>query len=131
MKTFKQYFVEDTFTEATKVVDDGSVLNVHHNDKHIGNIMKSSSDKKTPFRAYSKHWDMKRLHPTKKAAVDWLVQTHKTAINEEGAVAINAVGAGNIQGIGFGPKGEPGGRKAIMNKMLKRKPPNVVAKVSS
>lgn len=131
MKTFKQFY-EDMFTEATKVVDDGSVLNVHHDGKHVGNIMKSSSDKKTPFRAYSKHWDMKRLHPTKKAAVDWLVQTHKTAIREDvSGVAINAVGAGNVQGIGFGPKGEPGGRKAIMNKMLKRKPPNVVAKVSS
>lgn len=60
------------------------------------------------------------------------MKTFKQYFAEEmGGVAINAVGAGNVQGIGFGPKGEPGGRKAIMNKMLKRKPPNVVAKVSS
>lgn len=49
---------------------------------------------------------------------------------EDGAMAVNAVSAGNVQGIGFGPKGEPGGRKAVMNnKMLKRKPPNVVSKL--
>lgn len=131
MKTFKQYSAEDTFTEATKVIEDDSVLSVHHDGKHIGNIMKSYSDKKTPFKAYSKHWDMKRLHPTKKAAVDWLVQTHKTAISEEGEVAINAVGAGNVEGIGFGPKGEPGGRKAIINKMLKRKFPHVAPSIRS
>ena len=50
---------------------------------------------------------------------------------EEAGVAINAVGAGDVQGIGFGPKGEPGGRKAIMNKILKRKPVNVGSKVST
>lgn len=57
------------------------------------------------------------------------MKTFKQYFAEEGVVAINAVGAGNVQGIGIGPKGEPGGTKAIMNKMLKRKPPNVVAKV--
>lgn len=46
-----------------------------------------------------------------------------------GGVPGNAVSSGNVQGIGFGPKGEPGGRKPILGKMLKRKPPNVVAKV--
>jgi hypothetical protein len=35
--------------------------------------------KKTPHKAYSKHWDMSKLHKTKKDAVDWLVQTHETA----------------------------------------------------
>lgn len=50
--------------------------------------------------------------------------------HEEGPVAGNAVSSGNVQGMGFGPKGEPGGTKAIMNKtMLKRKVPNVVAKI--
>lgn len=49
---------------------------------------------------------------------------------QEDAVPGNAVSSGNVQGMGFGPKGEPGGTKAIMNKsMLKRKLPNVVAKV--
>lgn len=57
------------------------------------------------------------------------MKSFKQFVAEEGAVAINAVGAGNVQGIGFGPKGEPGGNKAVMNKMLKRKIPNVVAKV--
>jgi len=51
--------------------------------------------------------------------------------HEEGPVAVNSAGAGNVQGIGIGPKGEPGGTKAIMSKMLKRKFPNVVAKVST
>jgi len=152
MKTFEQFITErhiavcsecgeapcncddshGFMSESTKVVDDGPIMNVHHNDKHIGNIMKSSADKKLPFKAYSKHWDMKRLHSSKKAAVNWLVQTHKTAMNEDamgGGVAVNAVGAGNVQGIGFGAKGEPGGRKAILSKMFKRKMPNVVAKV--
>lgn len=46
--------------------------------------------------------------------------------NEDAGVAINAVSAGNVQGIGFGPKGEPGGRKAVLNKqLLKRRSPNV------
>lgn len=47
-----------------------------------------------------------------------------------GSVAINAVSAGNVAGIGYGPAGEPGGRKQIMSKnMLKRKKPNVAAKL--
>ena len=46
------------------------------------------------------------------------MKTFKQYFAEEGVVAINAVGAGNVQGIGIGPKGEPGGTKAIMNKML-------------
>jgi hypothetical protein len=41
--------------------------------------MQSFSNKKTPHKAYSKHWDMSKLHKTKKDAVDWLVQTHETA----------------------------------------------------
>lgn len=49
--------------------------------------------------------------------------------HEEGPVAGNAVSSGNVQGIGFGPKGEPGGTKAIMNKMLKRKLPDVATKL--
>ncbi len=49
-----------------------------------------------------------------------------------GSVAINAVGAGNIKGIGYGPEGEPGVRKAIMTKkILRRKAPNVGAKIST
>jgi hypothetical protein len=51
--------------------------------------------------------------------------------HEEGPVAGNAVSSGNVQGIGFGPKGEPGGTKAIMNKMLKRKLPDVAIKLST
>ena len=48
------------------------------------------------------------------------------------SVAANAVSAGNVAGIGFGPQGEPGGRKQIMNKkMIKRRAPNVDSKVSS
>ena len=69
--------------ETTKIVNDGGVMNVHHNGQHTGNIMKSFSDKKTPYKAYSKHWDMKNSHKSKKDAVDWLVQTHNTAIKEE------------------------------------------------
>jgi hypothetical protein len=65
------------------------------------------------------------------------MKTFKQFIKEDGVgmaagmVAVNAVGAGNVQGIGFGPNDEPGGRKAVMNKMLKRKSPNVGSKVSS
>lgn len=33
---------------------------------------------------------------------------------------VNAVGGGNVAGIGVGPQGEPG-RKAIIKKMIKRK----------
>jgi len=69
--------------EATKIITDGGVMNVHHNGHHIGNIMKSPSNKKTPYKAYSKHWDMKKLYKSKKDATDWLVQTHNTAMKEE------------------------------------------------
>ena len=69
--------------EATKIITDGGVMNVHHNGHHIGNIMKSPSNKKTPYKAYSKHWDMKKLYKSKKDAADWLVQTHNTAMKEE------------------------------------------------
>jgi len=75
--------------EATKIITDGGVMNVHHNGHHIGNIMKSPSDKKTPYKAYSKHWDMKKLSKSKKDATDWLVQTHNTAMKEE--VEVNEV----------------------------------------
>ena len=66
-----------------------------------------------------KKHDRKEKHPVKS-----FKQFH-----EEGPVAGNAVSSGNVQGIGFGPKGEPGGTKAIMNKtMIKRKFPNVATK---
>lgn len=47
-------------------------------------------------------------------------------------VAANAVSAGNVAGIGYGPDGEPGGKKHIMSKrILRRRKPNVDSKVSS
>lgn len=52
-----------------------------------------------------------------------------THVSEE--VAVNNAGSGNVPGIGVGPQGEPGGRKAIMNKMFKRKAANVGVKVST
>jgi hypothetical protein len=52
-------------------------------------------------------------------------------VKEEGSVAVNSAGSGSYAGIGVGPHGEPGGRKAVMNKMIKRKKPNVGSKVSS
>lgn len=52
-------------------------------------------------------------------------------LKEEGMVAVNAAGAGNVDGIGIGPRGEPGGRSSVVGKMLKRKNPNVAPKVSS
>jgi len=48
------------------------------------------------------------------------------------SVAANAIGAGNVAGIGYGPDGEPGGRRQIMNKkMIRRKAPDVGSKVHS
>ena len=44
---------------------------------------------------------------------------------------VNNVGGGSYEGTGVGPKGEPGGRKAIMNKMIRRKKANVDSKLSS
>jgi len=44
---------------------------------------------------------------------------------------VNNVGGGSYEGMGVGPKGEPGGTKAIMNKMTRRKKPNVDPKLSS
>lgn len=52
-------------------------------------------------------------------------------VKEESPVPVNAAGTGSIAGIGVGPQGEPGGRKSIMNKMIRRKTPNVGSKVSS
>jgi len=37
--------------------------------------------------------------------------------------AVNAAGGGNIAGIGIGPDGEPGGRKALLRKLLRRTSP--------
>ncbi len=50
---------------------------------------------------------------------------------EENAVPVNSAGSGSYVGIGVGSQGEPGGRKNIMNKMVKRKDPNVGAKIPS
>jgi hypothetical protein len=52
-------------------------------------------------------------------------------VKEEGPVAVNSAGSGSYAGIGVGAQGEPGGRKAIMNRMIRRKKPNVGSKVSS
>ena len=49
-------------------------------------------------------------------------------------VAVNNVGSGNVAGLGVGPQGEPPKHKALLSKvksMLKRKVPNVGAKLSS
>jgi hypothetical protein len=49
-------------------------------------------------------------------------------------VAVNNVGQGKIAGVGVGPAGEPGGRRALLNRvktMLKRKVPNVGSTTSS
>lgn len=75
------------------------------------------------------HKDKSKTIPRKeKHPVKSFKQFQEDAIG--GGVPGNAVSSGNVQGMGFGPKGEPGGTKAIMNKMmLKRKSPNVVAKV--
>lgn len=39
----------------------------------------------------------------------------------------NAVGGGNVAGVGVGPQGEPPGKKALMKQlqMMKRRQPNV------
>lgn len=74
---------ETELSEKIEVVDDESVTNVRVDGKHIGNIMKTFSNKTHPFKAYSKHWDMKQNHKTKKDAVDWLVNTHNTALKED------------------------------------------------
>jgi hypothetical protein len=77
---------EQGVEEGTKLVADGPVINVHYDGKHIGNIF-ASNKKDTPHKAYSKHWDMTRLFKSKKAAADWLSQTHQTAIKEGQGVA--------------------------------------------
>lgn len=48
---------------------------------------------------------------------------------KENVVPVNAVSGGGVEGIGFGPKGEPGGRRVIFKKMLKRKLPYVASKL--
>lgn len=37
---------------------------------------------------------------------------------------VNTAGSGNVAGIGVGPQGEPGGRRAIMFKGVKKRDPN-------
>ena len=54
----------------------------------------------------------------------------KGSCMKEDGVPVNTAGGGSVAGIGVGPQGEPGGRRAIMNKMImKRRKPNVVSKV--
>jgi len=57
------------------------------------------------------------------------MKTFKQFVVEESPVAVNNVGGGSIAGTGVGPQGEPGGRKAILNKMLRRKKIDVGVKV--
>ena len=47
-------------------------------------------------------------------------------------VAANAVGGGNVAGLGVGPQGEPPKNKALLKRiksMIKRKVPNVGSKL--
>ena len=49
-----------------------------------------------------------------------------------GSVAVNSLINQTIDGIGVGPRAEPGGTKAVMNKMIRRKKPiNVDAKLNT
>jgi hypothetical protein len=115
MKTFK-----DFMTEGTKLVADGPVINVHYDGKHIGNIF-ASNKKDTPHKAYSKHWDMTRLFKSKKAAADWLSQTHQTAIKE---------GQGVLEGADQKkPTLPPHLLKLIKDKQLDKKPMVQTSKV--
>jgi hypothetical protein len=41
-------------------------------------------------------------------------------LREDGVVAVNNVGSGNIAGVGVGPQGEPGGPKSLMFKKKKK-----------
>lgn len=50
---------------------------------------------------------------------------------EESPVPVNSAGSGSYAGIGVGAQGEPGGRKSILNKMIKRKTANVGSKIPS
>jgi hypothetical protein len=84
--------------EGTKLVTDGSIINVYYNGTHIGNIF-TSTTKDTPYKAYSKHWDMSRLFKSKKAATDWLAQTHQTAIKEEAQEQGMAEGSEELVGF--------------------------------
>jgi hypothetical protein len=79
---YNNRFAKQGVAEGTKLVADGSVINAYYNGIHIGNIF-ASNTKDTPYKAYSKHWDMSRLFKSKKAAAEWLAQTHQTAIKEE------------------------------------------------
>lgn len=83
------------------------------------------------------------------AAAAWLMKEHRnptvdpnnielieqsfaeycTMLTEEAPV--NAVGGGNVAGVGVGPQGEPPGKAAVLKKMLKRKQPNVGTATSS
>ncbi len=56
-----------------------------------------------------------------------LTRIVREKIQEEGEAPTNAVGAGNVAGIGVGAQGEPGGKSALLKKlkMMKRKAPNV------
>ena len=54
-----------------------------------------------------------------------LTRVVREKIQEEAPV--NAVGAGNVAGVGVGPQGEPGGKAALLKKLklMKRGTPNV------
>lgn len=130
MKTFKQFAAESYDDNRT-----GFAKKPRESDEG-GSKFKAKSLMDRPHTVHidNKAWKKFSNGHQAHAAVKTLVAKGKKAtavahFKEESAVAVNAVGAGNVDGIGIGPRGEPGGRKAIMNKMMKRKPPNVDPKV--
>lgn len=67
------------------------------------------------------------LKKTQGQVFDWA----KMASSVKEDVAINNVGGGQVAGVGVGPSGEPGGKKAKLLKTLRRRLPNVDTKVST
>lgn len=74
-----------------------------------------------------KRYDMEQIDQLVEAC-----EAHLVSLQED-AVAANAVGGGNIAGVGIGPQGEPPGKLAVMKKarMLTRKKLNVGSKISA
>lgn len=49
-------------------------------------------------------------------------------VKEDSPIAVNAVGGGGVEGIGYGPMGEPAGKRQVMGLVKRKKLSDIIGK---